>query len=419
MPWRTTLVVTEEDQKLKLVSQVVHKELSLAAACAAAGVSRKTGYKWLARYREGGASGLKPRSRAAHRHGRAMAQELARLIVGLRRRQPSWGARKLKTVLEHNHPELKIPAASTIGDLLRRKGLCRPPRRRLRAQPAQPFAEVRGPNDLWCADFKGWFRTADGQRCDPLTISDAHSRLLLECRIVAPSYAQVQLLFERAFRRYGYPRAIRTDNGEPFASAGTAGLSRLSVQWLKAGIALERIAPGKPQENGRHERMHRTLKAETATPPAADAAQQQARFDRFRRCYNHRRPHEALGQTVPAAHYSRSPRRYREQLPDPCYDADHQVARVRSDGAIKWCGELVYLTEALAGELVGIAEVDCDRWLVRFATVELGTIERATPGILRRSSGAGAQRSHSATSFNRTGKVSPMHPVQSVTYASG
>src|SRR5208337_2982357 len=201
--------------------------------------------------------------------------------------------------------------------------------------------------------------------------------------------------------------------------AGSAGLSRLSVQWLKAGIALERIAPGKPQQNGRHERMHRTLKAETAIPPAADHAEQQARFDRFQRYYNHQRPHEALGQTVPAAHYAPSPRRYREQLPDPWYDADHQVVRVRSDGAIKWRGELVYLSEALAGELVGIAELDCDRWVVRFAEVELGTIERTTPAILRRSNGAGAQRSRSVASLNPTGKVSPMHPVQTVTYASG
>jgi transposase InsO family protein len=385
MPWRKTLVVTEEDQKLKFATQVVRKELSMTAACAAAGISRKTGYKWLARYRESGARGLKPRSRAAHRHGRAMGQAVAQLIVGLRRRRAHWGPRKLKAVLEHNHPELTIPAASTIGDLLRRKGLCRVRRRRLRAQPGQPFALVSGPNDLWCADFKGWFRTADGKRCDPLTITDAYSRFLLECRIVAPSYAQVKSLFERAFRRYGYPRTIRTDNGEPFASAGTAGLSRLSVQWLKAGIALERIAPGQPQQNGRHERMHRTLKAETSTPPAADHDQQQARFDRFHRYYNHQRPHEALGQTVPAAQYSPSPRRYREQLPDPWYDADHQVVRVRSDGAMKWHGHLVYLSEALAGELVGIAEIDCDRWLVRFGEVELGTIDRTVPPVLRRS----------------------------------
>lgn len=415
MPWRKTLVVTEEDQKLKFVSQVVHKELSMAAACAAAGISRKTGYKWLARYGESGPSGLRPRSRAAHRHGRAMASEVAQLILGLRHRRPHWGPRKLKAILESNHRELTIPAASTIGDLLRRKGLCRMRRRRLRAQPGQPFAQVTGPNDLWCVDFKGWFRTADGKRCDPLTISDAYSRFLLECRIVAPSYAQVTSLFERAFRRYGYPRTIRTDNGEPFASAGTAGLSRLSVQWLKAGIALERIAPGRPEQNGRHERMHRTLKAETSTPPAANHEEQQARFDRFHRYYNHQRPHEALGQTVPATHYAPSPRRYREHLPDPWYDADHQVVRVRSDGAMKWHGRLVYLSEALAGELVGITEIDCDRWLVRFGAVELGTIEPTTPGALRRTIGPGAQRSQSDGSHKPTEKVLPMHTVQTVT----
>jgi putative transposase len=410
MPWRKTLVVREEDQRLKFISQVVHRELPMTTACAAAGISRKTGYKWLARYGASGASGLQPRSRAAHRHGRAMAREVAQLIIGLRRRRPHWGPRKLKAMLQHNHPELRIPAASTIGDLLRRKGLCQVRRRRMRAQPGQPFAQVTGPNDLWCADFKGWFRTADGKRCDPLTITDAYSRFLLECRIVAPSYAQVKLLFERAFRRYGCPRTIRTDNGEPFASAGTAGLTRLSVQWLKAGIALERIAPGKPQQNGRHERMHRTLKAETSTPPAADHEEQQARFDRFHRYYNHQRPHEALGQTVPAAHYAPSPRRYGEDLPDPWYDADHQVARVRSDGAMKWHGELIYVSEALAGELVGIAEVDCDRWLVRFGEVELGTIEPTTPGRLRRS-GLGAQRPQSASIPSTDRKVSPMYPV--------
>ncbi len=411
MPWRKTLVVTEEDQRLKFVSQVMHKECSIAAACSAAGISRKTGYKWLARYRASGASGLKPRSRAAHRHGRAMAKEVAQLIIGLRRRRPHWGPRKLKKVLQHNHLELTIPAASTIGDLLRRKGMCQVRRRRMRAHPGQPFAQVTGPNDLWCADFKGWFRTADGKRCDPLTITDAYSRFLLECRIVAPSYAQVKALFEKAFRRYGYPCTIRTDNGEPFASAGTAGLSQLSVQWLKAGIALERIERGKPQQNGRHERMHRTLKAETSTPPAADHEEQQARFDRFRRYYNHQRPHEALGQTVPAAHYSRSPRRYREHWSDPWYDADHQVVRVRSDGAMKWRGQLVYLSEALAGELVGLAEIDCDRWLVRFADIELGTIERTSPGTLRRTTGVGAQRTHSGGSLQATGEVLPMYPV--------
>ncbi len=287
---------------------------------------------------------------------------------------------------------------------------CRARRRRLRAPARRPFAQVKAPNDLWCADFKGWFRTADGQRCDPLTITDAYSRCLLECRIVAPSYAQVKLLFEQAFRRYGCPRAIRTDHGEPFASAGTAGLSRLSVQWLKAGIALERIERGKPQQHGRHERRHRTLKAETSTPAAADHGAQQARFDRFRRYYNHARPHAALGQTAPAAHYLPSPRRYPGPLLDPWYDADYRVARVRSDGAMRWQGEMIYVSEALAGELPGLAEIDCDRWLVRFADVELGTIDRTAPRTLRRA-GAQALRSQS--------RSRPSTDRKTVTHLSG
>jgi putative transposase len=410
MPWRKTLVVREEDQRLRFISQVVHKEMAISAACAAAGISRKTGYKWLRRYERRGVEGLKPISRAPHRHGRAMADEVAQLILGLRRRCRHWGARKLKAVLARNHPGLKLPAASTIGDLLRRHGLTQLRRRHLRAPAGQPFAQVKGPNDLWCADFKGWFRTADGQRCDPLTISDAHCRYLLELQIVAPNYAEVKARFEQTFRRYGYPLAIRIDNGEPFGSAGTAGLSRLSVEWIKAGIRVERIAPGQPQQNGRHERMHRTLKAETSSPPAANRRAQQARFDKFRRYYNHQRPHQALGQTVPAAHYKPSPRRYRAELPDPWYDADHQVARVRSDGAIKWHGELVYLSEALAGELVGIAEIDCDRWLVRFADIELGSIERTSPLKLRRA-GRGALRSPS--------RARPATDRKSVTHVSG
>ena len=411
MPWRKTPVVSEEDHKLKFVTQVMHRELPMSAACSAAGVSRKTGYKWLHRYRERGVEGLRARARAPHQHGRAMPPEVVQLILGLRRRRPHWGPRKLRVVLQHNHPALTIPAASTIGDLLHRRGLCRVRRRRRRVYVGQPFAQVTAPNELWCADFKGWFRTRDGKRCDPLTITDAHSRYLLECRIVAPDYAQVKARFERAFRRYGYPRAIRIDNGEPFASVGTAGLSRLSVEWLKAGIRIERIAPGKPQQNGRHERMHRTLKAETSSPAAATAHQQQRRFDRFRRYYNHQRPHEALGQTVPAAHYQPSPRRYCAQLPDPWYDADHQVARVRSDGAIHWQGAPVYLSEALVGQWVGLAELDRDRWMVRFAGLELGTIEHGTPcKFYRRGPGAPPIQPRPNPSTDRKSVTHPSGP---------
>jgi transposase InsO family protein len=410
MPWRKSWVVDEADERLKLIAAVIDGELSMCVACETAGVSRKTGYKWLQRYRGYGLSGLAARSRAPHRHGRAMAPKVARLITALRRRRQFWGPRKLKTILERNHPELVIPAASTIGDFLRRQGLSRSRRRRLHAHPGQPFAEVKQPNDLWCADFKGWFRTRDGKRCDPLTISDAYSRFLLECRIVHPSYEEVRPLFERAFRRFGLPRAIRTDNGEPFASAGAAGLSRLSVEWLKAGIQLERIESGKPQQNGRHERMHRTLKAETSSPPAANHAEQQSRFDRFRDYFNCQRPHEALGQTPPSAHYLASQRSYPRHLDDPWYDADYQVLRVRADGCLRWGGKLIYISEALGGELVGIAEIDSGRWLVRFADIDLGILDNTKPTKLQRKA-LGELRLHRYQG--------PAGAPESVTYVSG
>jgi hypothetical protein len=239
------------------------------------------------------------------------------------------------------------------------------------------------PNEVWCADFKGWFRTADGQRCDPLTISDAHSRFLLDCRISVPSGDGVRPVFERVFAEFGLPRAMRTDNGAVVAVSGAGGLSRLAVSWVKLGIRLEHIEPGQPQQNGRHERMHRTLKAETSRPPAANPHEQQARFDAFRQHYNHERPHEALGQETPAEHYRPSPRRCPERLDEPWYDADHAVRRVRTSGEIKWGGELVFISESLIGETVGVAETEDGDWIVRFADIDLGLIDRTSKRLRR------------------------------------
>ena len=228
---------------------------------------------------------------------------------------------------------------------------------------------------MWCADFKGHFRTRDGARCDPLTISDGYSRYLIDCHLVARlTTLAVRERFLRAFAEHGMPEAIHTDNGVPFAGSGVAGLSRLTVEWVKAGITLERSRPGHPQDNGRHERMHRTLKAETASPPATDRVEQQRRFDRFRAEYNCERPHQALGQLTPAALYQPSARRWPARLEDPWYDADHQVRRVRREGAIKWKGRAVFISEALSGELLGIRELPWGDYLVRFANLELGLI---------------------------------------------
>ena len=261
MPWTETCIL---DERLAFVAACLCDEESMTALCQRHGISRKTGYKWLARWREDPERGLADRSRAPQRRPHALAGEVAEVLVALRTERPSWGPKKLRAYLAERRPDLAVPAASTIGDLLSRRGLVEP-RRRVRAALPQrrPFGAVEEANDLWCIDFKGWFRTRDGARCDPLTVTDAHSRYLLACRIVEPSRAGVEPVLEGLMRAHGLPRAIRSDNGAPFAAAGSAGgLSRLSVQWLKLGIALERIEPGCPQQNGRHERMHATLKAE-------------------------------------------------------------------------------------------------------------------------------------------------------------
>lgn len=367
------------DERLAFISDWLRGELPMTVLCESYAISRKTGYKWTARYRDEGAGGLHDRSRAPHCHGRRMAAEIAEAVLALRRQRPHWGPRKLRAWLLREHPGTAWPAASTMGDLLREHGLSQPRRQRRRALPvSQPFGAITAANDVWCIDFKGWFRTRDGQRCDPLTITDGHSRFLLVCQIIPPRTDPVRAVVTRAFRRYGLPLAMRSDNGAPFAGPGAAGLSRLSVEWVKAGIALQRIAPGQPQQNGRHERLHRTLKAETAKPPAASAGQQQARFDRFRRDFNGNRPHEALGQHTPASAYRPSPRPYPQRLEQPWYDAEHAVRQVRHNGSIKWGGDFIFISETLKGEPVGIAETDKGDWIVRFADIELGIIGRKT-----------------------------------------
>jgi len=381
MPFKETCVM---DERVMFIGECLRGELPMSGLCERYGISRKTGYKWLDRYRDDPESGLLDRSRAPLHPACGMDAEVALAILSLRRRRPHWGPRKLRAVLALREPQLAWPAPSSIGDLLRREGLSSGRRRRAAISPAaRPFLDVAAPNDVWSADFKGWFRTGDGERCDPLTISDNHSRYLLTCRIVAPTGEGVRPCFLRAFRAHGLPRAIRSDNGPPFASQGAGGLSRLAVEWLKLGIKLERIQPGQPQQNGRHERMHRTLKAETSRPPAASPEAQQQRFDRFRQRYNQERPHEALGLQTPGSHYTTSPRPYPVKPAEPWYDAEHAVRRVRSNGEIKWGGDLIFISETLEGEWVGVAETQDGDWIVRFADVDLGTINPKTKKLRR------------------------------------
>jgi len=374
MPWQEVCYM---DERMRFVGAVLRGEESMAALCEEYGVSRKTGYKWLGRYLGQGPAGLQDRSHAARVVPWAITQAQQEAIVGLRREHPHWGPKKLQAKLAELAPQQSWPALSTIGDLLRRRGLTQPRKRRRHATPSPHSLRAPvEPNDVWCIDFKGWFRTQDGARCNPLTVSDGFSRYLLCAQAVSPpAEAPCHSELERVFKEYGLPSTIRSDNGAPFASTGAGGLSRLSLWWVKLGITPERIKPGKPQQNGRHERMHRTLKAECANPPAADLAGQQRRFDAFRAEFNHQRPHEALGQTPPALHYSGSPRPYPARLEDPVYPGDYELRRVRNNGEIKWQGELVFIGAALIGEVVGVLEDDQGNGRVYFGPAALGVID--------------------------------------------
>jgi putative transposase len=376
MPWKDTCLM---DQRHAFLADWVHDEWTMTELAARYGISRKTAYKWVDRYADDPTQDLSDRSRAPHAHGRATSAAVRAAVLALRRAHPHRGPKKLAAMLAARAPEQVWPAPSTIGDLLRREGLSQPARRRRYLVPlTQPLAAAQGPNDVWTADFKGWFRTADGTRCDPLTVADAYSRFVLCCRIVPPSARGVRPWFERTFRTYGLPRVLRTDNGTPFATRGPGRLSQLAVWWLKLGITLDRIAPGHPEQNGRHERFHLTLQQDTLAPPAVTHGQQQRRFDRMCQDFNTDRPHEALGQQPPARHYVASPRPYPTRLEDPWYDATHQVRRVKHTGQIKWQGRQVFISEAVRGELVGLAETASGDWTVRFMHVELGRIERQT-----------------------------------------
>ncbi len=286
-----------------------------------------------------------------------------------------------------DHPERGWPAASTVGDLLRREGKSRP-RSRISREPATtaPKIEPVAPNDSWSADFKGWFRTLDGVRCEPLTVTDGHSRYILSCQAVAKiTAAEVQPVLTRLFQTHGMPRALRTDNGSPFAHRlGLGGLSTLSVWLLKLDIWPDRIAPGRPDQNGRHERMHRTLKQDVADPPAATLFEQQARFDAWRQDFNTNRPHEALGQRCPATLYEPSPRGFPAEISAWVYPADHHVRRVDVKGYVKWRDGGIYLTEALRGETVALARRDDGDWTIRFRGFELAVLDEQT-NLVRRS----------------------------------
>ena len=374
MVWKETCVM---DERMRFVAAQLEGRETISVLCRQFGISRKTGHEWLLRYRSEGVAGLEDRSRAPHSNPRALDGDVVLEVLAVRHRYPSWGPRKVKAWLEDHRGDIGWPPASSIGNLFDRAGLTRPRKRRRRSPPQSlPFSACRAPNDVWCVDFKGWFLTGDGIQVDPLTLSDEHSRYLLRCEAVGGTgQAHVWPVFEAAFREFGLPGAVRSDNGPPFAGRGAAGLSRLAVKLIKAGVKPERIAPGKPQQNGRHERMHLTLKQDTASPPARSLAEQIARFRDFRQIYNHERPHEALGQVPPARLYRVSPRVWDGVLRSPDYPAHVAVRRVRGNGEIKWKSKAIFISKALRGEPVGLHLIDDDAWLVKYGPILLGTLK--------------------------------------------
>ena len=372
MPFKETCPMEERIMMLREYDTGLFTVSELAARY---GVSRETFYVWKARRDVGHSHWFEARPRTPHHHPHATPQAKIEAITALRRRFPQWGPKKIRARLVLDHPAMNWPSASTIGDILKREGLIEArQKRRKRIDKGDVIAGASAPNDEWSIDFKGWFRTLDGSRCDPLTIVDTWSRFLIELHIVEPTIKGVKRAMEGVFGEYGLPGAIRSDNGTPFGASGAGGLSRLSVWWLKLGIEPRYIPPASPEHNGRHERMHRTLKAETSRPPAHCVVEQQERFAHFRHYYNHERPHEAIGQLPPANLWFPPTRRFTGRTVEPWYDADTEVRRVRQNGQIKWRGRKLFIGEAFKCETVGLRELENGGHMVRFFWRDLGVI---------------------------------------------
>jgi putative transposase len=377
MPWREMSPV---DVRVQFISEYLSDLFSMTELAAQYGISRKTAYKWVTRYEAAGPGALADRSRRPHEHPAATAPALIAALLRARARHPSWGARKLLAMSRRQQPAVVWPSRSTVCDLLRRAGLI-VPRRQRGAGPhgGPPLQPIVGPNGTWTTDFKGEFRTGDARYCYPLTLRDGFSRYVLRCdALLGRTTADTRRCFARAFAAYGLPDRIRSDNGLPFAGPGLGRLSRLNVWWLRLGIVPERIALGRPDQNGSHEQFHRVLKAETTRPPAATARAQQRRFQTFCHEYNTVRPHEALGDQPPASWYQPSRRALPPRLPALEYPGHWEVRRVATNGCIAWRGAPLFLTDVLEGDQVGCEEVAEGVWTLYFGAIPLGRIDDRT-----------------------------------------
>jgi len=375
MPWKECNVVEE---RLRFVARLLDGE-KMAGLCREFGISRKTGYKIFNRYKDCGIDGLTDRSRRPYRQASQLPMQIEKLIVGLKKEYPHWGAPKIREKLRRLYPDIHCPAISTVHAVLDRHNLVKRRKRKRHKARGTALAHVRDPNELWCADYKGEFMLADRRYCYPLTITDYASRYLITCDALSTTKEVYAFpVFERAFKDFGLPKTIRTDNGVPFSSPNALyGLSRLSVWWLRLGIHIERIKPGHPEQNGRHERMHLTLKKEATKPAAENFLVQQARFDGFIDYYNTERPHQALKMRMPAEKYSKSSRTYRglEELDYPFHD---RAALVTNCGRICFKRRKINVSTVFAGQLLGIKQVTNSVWLVSFMHYDLGFFDAET-----------------------------------------
>ena len=405
MPWCETTPMRE---RLEFLRDHQRGLSSFAALCRHYEISRKTGYKWLTRFGEEGLSGLADRSRAPRTPAHQVEACLVDALLEIRRRHPSWGPRKIVAYLHAHNSALRWPAASTVGEILRRHGLTHPRRRCSRpGHPGAPLSAMDSPNAVWTADFKGHFKTRDGRYCYPLTVVDGFSRYLLACQaLISTEHELAKPVFERLFREYGLPTIIRSDNGVPFATQAIGRISRLSAWWIKLGITPETIEPSHPEQNGRHERMRRTLKAEATLPPATTCAAQQRVFHRFRIDYNEERPHEALGNNTPSTLYRPSTRPLPARVPTPEYPVHFEVRRVSHNGGIRWKHSSsvgpnngwLFISQVLNEEPVGLEEIHDGIWSVYFGPVLLGRFDERELKLY------GAHKARPAT-------LSPMSPV--------
>jgi len=381
MPWLETDPVTE---RKKFIIEAQGGRFSHAELCRRHNISRQKGYKWLERYELEGPEGLLDRSHRPHSCPHATEPYVLEAAIELRRARPRWGAAKILGYLTHQHPDWPLPARQILHKHFAREGLIAK-RRRVRRipHPGPPTAPFDAPNSIWSADFKGQFKTLDGIYCFPLTIQDGFSRFVLACQGLSNvTHAGSRQVFTRVFQEFGLPERIRTDNGVPFASSALGRLSRLSVWWIKLGILPDLIEPASPHQNGRHERMHRDLKADTTIPPAATRSAQQRRFNRFRSDFNEVRPHEALGQRTPASVYEPSARPFPTKLQPPDYPAHFEVRKVSHNGGIRWSCAWVNVSHLLAGEFVGLEQVADDIWTISFGPVSLGWLHTRRSAIL-------------------------------------